>query len=189
MGELKMLEAVPDLPRKLWPPVVGPWTELSLPLAVSATWAEFPVRGVKMSMQLTGEKYQVVTLTLNGGPITASTLRSTPIQSLAEQAVQEVVGWKRDLPRLNRHGVPASQGLEDGEEVGPSLRGLAMAAAWYRYGNALGVPPVELVKDVFGVSLATGGLWVRRAKDRGFFDHSRTWDHPPTQDDFPFGGR
>lgn len=166
------LEQVDAGPRGGWQPVLTSWTELRLPARFTASW----IGSVQASLECTynGLRYDLDRLELSraegGEPITSRALKTLKPIELVHASAQAAVRW-RGAPSL--FGPARTQLLKDGaaqakaESRSPSLKTLTLVAAAHRYGEAIGVPPVELVRDIWDVSPSTVGNWVRQARAAG----------------------
>lgn len=170
------LEQVDAGPRRDWQPVLAHWTELRLPTSFTASWTG----SVRATLVCTynGLRYDLERLELRraaegGEPITSRALKTLKPIELVHASAQAAVRW-RGAPSL--FGPARTQSLKEGaaqakaESRSPALKTLTLVAAAHRYGEAIGVPPVELVRDIWDVSPSTVGNWVRQARAAGLME-------------------
>jgi hypothetical protein len=109
-------------------------------------------------------------VTARGGePVTALTLRQVPLDRLFHALVTSMTtargGGAYGLPGL---GI-LSEGSQEIRRRGPSDDGVLQAvASLYRMAVMRGEPPVRTVMSEMGLSRATAGRWIDRARERQF---------------------
>lgn len=130
-------------------------------------WTEGPESDpydVSMTVALKGARFVCKSLTVtmrdSGEPVTGEGLRLVPVGRLMREAVWTVLEEARGPD-------PFTVGPEDAAD-GPTDAAIRKVATVYQVAYALGEAPTARVAEVFSLTRATAGRWIRTARDRGY---------------------
>lgn len=98
----------------------------------------------------------------SGEPVTGEALRAIPLAQLIRAGLNHVERLAALMGRAERPPVTT--------RGGPTPEVLAWLAHQYRRAYAVGDPPKQAVAQGLGVSIATAGRWISRAREAGLLD-------------------
>lgn len=126
---------------------------------------------ITAKLALDGRRYVVNEMTFtrrpDGPPVTGEVIRRVPVHTVLQFAMLTEVEMFRDgvssvlLPPELLRRVRAD---------GPTDETLAVVAQLYIFAELAGDPPAKNVSAVLGIPISTANNWIRRSKDRGYFD-------------------
>lgn len=149
-------------------PATTSWVEIApglrMPQCGKVTVTDCGGYDLELKVELDNGRYHCRLLQMNscdGGPeVTGEAVRSVPVASIIGDGVRSIAHVAAVFGGLHP---PVNLG-----EQGPTREALEWVARIYRLAYAVGDTPKKAVESALGLSPATAGRWVAKAREAGY---------------------